>query len=233
MEATMSFQGSLSTLDLPEVLGLLAGTAKSGELYVAGNRTAGMAQMPAVQGRLWFDTGRLATADVGGESDLVDALVELLRVVEGTFTFRPGPVLSSRAPAEITQVLAEAQVRRAEWREIEQVIPSPVAWLELNPDLPAGPVALRADQWRLVVVVAEGNSVESTVLRLGEGQLPGWRAIREIVEAGLVTVHTSGSVRVADEFPPGPGYTVDVGAGPDTTVLAAARAAQTATGPAR
>ena len=44
----MSFQGSLSTLDLPEVLGILAGTAKSGELYVAGNRTAGMAQMPAV-----------------------------------------------------------------------------------------------------------------------------------------------------------------------------------------
>jgi len=220
----MSFQGSLSTLDLPEVLGILAGTAKSGELYVAGNRTAGMAQMPAVQGRLWFDAGRLASADVGGESDLVDALVELLRVVEGSFTFRPGPPVSTRAPAEVAGVLADAQVRLAEWREIEQVIPSPAAWLELNPDAPAGPVALRADQWRLVVIVAEGNSVESTVTRLGVGQLPGWRAIREIVEAGLVTVQGSGGLRASDEVSVDDVEPIDMTAGPsDTGVFAAAQ----------
>jgi Domain of unknown function (DUF4388) len=222
----MSFQGSLSTLDLPEVLGILAGTAKSGELYVAGNRTAGMAQMPAVQGRLWFDDGRVASADVGGESDLVDALVELLRVVEGTFTFRPGAAPRVRSPAAVGEVLAQAQVRLAEWREIEQVVPSPAAWLELNPDPPAGPVALRADQWRLVVAVAEGNSVESTVSRLGVGQLPGWRAIREIVEAGLVTVHGAGSVRVTDEVSAGAGPTAPASdPSSDTTVLAAAHAA--------
>ena len=223
----MSFQGSLSTLDLPEVLGILAGTAKSGELYVAGNRTAGMAQMPAVQGRLWFDAGRLASADVGGESDLVDALVELLRVVEGSFTFRPGPPVSTRAPAEVAGVLADAQVRLAEWREIEQVIPSPAAWLELNPDAPAGPVALRADQWRLVVTVADGNSVESTVARLGVGHLPGWRAIREIVEAGLVTVHGAGGLRANDEVSVDDVDAIDMTAGSSDSVFAGA---QTATG---
>jgi len=144
----MSFQGSLSTLDLPEVLGILAGTAKSGELYVAGNRTAGMAQM----------------------------------------------------------------------------LPSPAAWLELNPDAPAGPVALRADQWRLVVIVAEGNSVESTVTRLGVGQLPGWRAIREIVEAGLVTVQGSGGLRASDEVSVDDVEPIDMTAGPsDTGVFAAAQ----------
>jgi hypothetical protein len=213
------------------VLGILSGTGKSGELYVAGNRTAGMAQMPAVQGRLWFDDGRLASADVAGESDLVDALVELLRVVEGTFTFRPGPALSVRSPAGVGEVLAEAQVRLAEWREIEQVIPSPAAWLELNPDAPAGPVALRADQWRLVVAVADGSSVESTVTRLGVGQLPGWRAVREIVEAGLVTVHGAGSGRLTDELPAPDGSAANALDAPsDPTVFAAAHAA---TGPPR
>ncbi len=92
----MSFQGSLGTLELPEVLGLLAGTAKSGELHVTGNRTAGLAQVAAVQGRVWFDGGRL----VAGETDMVDALVALLRLVEGTFTFRPGPAPNSRLSVE-------------------------------------------------------------------------------------------------------------------------------------
>ena len=188
-EVTVSLQGSLSTLGLPEVLGLLVGTAQSGELSVAGNRTAGLARMPAVQGHLWFDAGRLASADVAGEADLVDALVELLRVVEGTFTFRAGPALSSRAATEVAEVFEAAQARLAEWRAIEQVIPSQTAWLELNPDPPSGHITLRADQWRLLVALGGGTSVRATVTALGRGALAGCRAVKEMVDAGLVTVH--------------------------------------------
>jgi hypothetical protein len=176
-------------LHLPEVLGLLAATAQSGELYVAGSRTTGSAQMPAVQGRLWFDAGRLVSADVAGEADLVDALVELLRVVEGSFTFRAGPALSSRAATDVAEVFEAAQGRLAEWRAIELVIPSQTAWLELNPDPRAGDITLRADQWRLVVALAAGKSVTAIVAGLGRGALAGCRAVKEMVDAGLVTVH--------------------------------------------
>jgi hypothetical protein len=198
-EVVVSFQGSLSTLDLCEVLGLMAGTAKSGELHVAGNRTPGLAHVPAVQGRLWLDAGRIVRADVAGEDDLVDALVELLRVVQGTFTFRSGPALGSRAAEDVADVLGQAQARLAEWREIEQVVPSQSAWLELNPEPPAGPVALRADQWRLVVAVADGNSVEATLARLELGGLPGCRAVKEIVAAGLVKVRATRPIEVTEE----------------------------------
>jgi hypothetical protein len=194
----VSLQGSLSTFELPEVLGLLVCTAKSGELSVAGNRTAGLAQMPAVQGRLRFDAGRLAGADVAGEADLVDALVELLRVVEGTFTFRPGPVLGTRGSTEVAEVLREAQARLAEWRAIEQVIPSQTSWLALNPDPPREHLTLRADQWRLVVVLADGTSVRATVVALGQGALAGCRAVKELVDAGLVTVHPTRPAEVTE-----------------------------------
>jgi hypothetical protein len=193
-----ALQGSLETLDLPAVLGLLAGTAKSGELYVAGNRTAGLARMPAVRGRLWFESGHLASADVAGGTDLVDAVVDLLWLVEGTFTFRPGPSPCAGPSAEVTDVLADAQARQAEWRGIETVIPSQSAWLELNPDPPTGHVALRSDQWQVVVAVAAGNSVKATVGRLGLGELPGCRALKEIVEAGLVTVRRERPLATAD-----------------------------------
>jgi hypothetical protein len=203
MEVAVSLQGSLGTVGLPEVLGLIAATAKSGELSVAGNRTDGLARTSAVQGRLWFDTGRLAAADVAGETDLVDGLVELLWLVEGTFTFRSGPAPSGGPSADSAIVLGEALARQAEWHDIAQVVPSRRAWLELNPGPPAGPVTLRPDQWALIIAVAAGNSVAATVARLGLGELPGFRALKEIVEAGLVTVHPEGLPPISEEGPVG------------------------------
>jgi hypothetical protein len=197
-EVAVPLEGSLSILELPEVLAPLVGTAKSGELHVAGNRSAGLAQMPAVQGRLWFDAGRLASADVASEADLVDALVELLRVVERAFMCRPGPALGSRAATEVAGVMREAQARLAEWQAIEQVIPSQTAWLSLNPDPPHGHITLRADQWRLVVAFADSNSVETTVAGLGGGALAGCRGLNEMADAGLVTVHPA-PAEVTDE----------------------------------
>jgi hypothetical protein len=188
----VTLRGALGTLGLAEVAGLIAATGKTGELYVAGNRTAGLARMPAVQGRLWFDAGRFAAADVGGVTDLVDAVVDLLWLVEGTFTFRLGPAPTVGLHADVTDVLGEAQARQTEWREIERVLPSQRAWLELNPDPRSRHVTLRADQWRVVVAVAGGQSVAAAVGHLGLGELPGCRAIKEVVDAGLITVRAGG-----------------------------------------
>jgi hypothetical protein len=210
----VSLQGSLSTVDLPEVLGLIAATGKSGELSVTGNCTAGLARAPSVQGRLWFDTGRLAAADVAGADDLVDALVELLWLAEGTFRFASAAPPSDHLRADVAIVLSEALARQAEWREIEPVVPSWRAWLELNPDPPAPQIVLRPHQWRLVIAVAAGNSVEAAVARLGLGDLPGCRAVKEAVEAGLVTVGPGGPPLSSEEVPTGGAELSVVGEGP-------------------
>jgi hypothetical protein len=197
-----SLQGSLGTVSLPEVLGLLVATAATGEMLVTGNRTGALARVPSVQGRLWLGDGRLAAADVAGERDLVEALVELLWLVEGTFTFEPGQPRIGAARAEVADVLADALARHAEWREIELVVPSQRAWLELNPDPPPRRVVLQPEQWRLVAAVGGGGSVGAVVDRLGGGDLAGCRAVKEIIEAGLVTVHPSRPAQSEGAAPP-------------------------------
>ena len=187
--AVSSLQGSLGTVDLPEVLGLLVATAATGDLFVAGDRTGALARMPSVQGRLSFDGGCLSAADAAGESDLVEALVALLWLVEGTFTFEPAPTPNGGARAEVADVLGEAQARHEEWREIEHVVPSQRAWLALNPDPPPRRVTLTPEQWRVIVAVGGGDSLAAVLDRFGADELPGCRAVKEIVEAGLVTVH--------------------------------------------
>jgi hypothetical protein len=199
-----SLQGSLATVDLPEVLGLLVATAMSGELFVGGDRTKALARVPSVQGRLWLDAGCLAAADVAGVRDPVGALVALLWLTDGTFTFEPGQPPAGGGRAEVADVLRAAMDAHAEWREIERVLPSQQAWLELNPVAPPRRVTLTAEQWRVVVAVGGGESVAAVVDRLGAGELGGCRAVKDMVEAGLVTVRT-GDAAARAAGPPGAG----------------------------
>jgi uncharacterized protein DUF4388 len=198
----VSLQGSLDTFALPDVLALLASTTKSGELYVAGHRSAGPG-VAQLQGRLWFDAGRIVGNDVLDSAEPADAVFELLRLVEGTFSFAPGSPPEPGAPVAVEPVLTEALARLAEWREIEKVVPSLAAWLELTPEVPNGHVTLRSDQWRLVVAVAGGRTVDSVLRHLELGELAGCRAVKEMVEAGLLSLRSDQHAPLAtDQWQP-------------------------------
>ena len=182
----MSLQGSLDTFALPDVLLLLASTRKSGELHVAGSRALSVTRQPDTEGRLWFDTGGLVGTDVVATSEPAEAVFELLRLNQGTFSFLAGTPSGGGPRVEVEGVLVEAQTRLAEWREIEAVVPSLDAWLQLSPEPPLAHVSMRGDQWRLVVAIGAGCSVSGAIGHLGLAELPGCRAVKELVEAGLV-----------------------------------------------
>jgi len=184
----VSLQGSLDTFALPDVLVLLAGTKKSGELHIAGSRVSSPGRPPEIEGRLWMDDGLLIGCDVPRASEIGDGVFELLRLVEGTFSFGNGSPVSPRRALEVETVLAEAQTRLAEWREIERVVPSLASWLELAPEPPTAHVSLRGDQWRLIAVVGGGCPVSGAVERLGLGEMPACRVVKELVESGLVRI---------------------------------------------
>ncbi len=186
----MSLQGSLDTFALPDVLLLLASTRKSGELHVAGSRAISVARQPDTEGRLWFDAGGLVGTDVLHTTEPADAVFELLRLNQGTFSFLSGTPSGGGPRIEIDGVLAEAQARLIEWREIEAVVPSLEAWLQLSPEPPMAHVSMRGDQWRLVVAVGAGCPVGGAIGQLGLDELPGCRAVKELVEAGLVHLTT-------------------------------------------
>ena len=117
-----------------------------------------------------------------------DAVFELLRLNQGTFSFLSGTPSGGGPRVEVDGILAEAQARLAEWREIEAVVPSLEAWLQLAPEPPLAHVSMRAEQWRLIVAIAAGCPVSGVLGHLGLDELPGCRAVKELVEAGLVAL---------------------------------------------
>jgi hypothetical protein len=174
-------QGSLDDFALPEVLSLLASTRKSGELQVSGAR--------GTDGRVWLDGGRIVCSEVGLSTDVVDTLFELLRMPTGTFAFSadvaPPAVGEAR---DIVPLLAEAQSRLEEWRTIEAVVPSLASRVALATDLPGEDAIVNAAQWKVLVAVANGGTVDAVATSLELGEFGACKAVKNLVDAGLVLV---------------------------------------------
>lgn len=177
----MSLQGSLDTFALPDVLRLLAATKKTGHLRIEGSRGAG---------DVWCDAGHLvaAAAELAGEgAPLVEVVFELLRFPDGDFSFDTGETTADGgAPADVEPILEAAEELLAEWRTIEAVVPSVAAWVTLAPELPRAQVTLKSAQWRLLVSIGGGATVAGVGEAFGMGELAVSRAMKDLVETGLV-----------------------------------------------
>lgn len=178
----MALQGTLDTFALPDVLRLLASTRKTGQLSVATDRGAGT---------LWLAEGELTTARLGDERELpaVDVLFELLRGEGGSFEFdteQDGPASAFRQ--ELEPVLGEAERMLHEWHDIVAVVPSMRSQLSLAPEIDQDCVTIERDEWRQLAMIGGESTVEALGEHLGLGELSAARAVKALVEAGLVTV---------------------------------------------
>lgn len=177
----MSLQGTLDTFGVPDVLALLSGTKKKGELKIHG---------PGFVGSVWIDDGRLVGAEVPRCPTLVDAVFELMRLPEGEFAFEgDSPVRSPMPPESVGDVLGDAEERIVEWRDIAIHIPSAHMRLQLAPAAPSSQVVLDPDQWRLVVASGHGVTLAelADAMELSEFQI--CRTAKALVENGLATAH--------------------------------------------
>lgn len=189
-------QGSLDDFALPEVLSLLASTRKSGELQVTGDR--------GTDGRVWLDGGRIVCSEVGASTDVVDTLFELLRLSSGSFVFSADATAPSVGEArDIAPLLAEAQSRLKEWQSIEAVVPSLASRVALADELKGEDTIVNASQWRVLVAVANGGTVDAVATSLELGEFGACKAVKGLVDAGLVLV---------DPVAPAPSGDVDVDA---------------------
>jgi Domain of unknown function (DUF4388) len=191
----VSLEGTLETIALPDVLALLSVTAKTGELRLESD--AGV-------GRIWLDAGLVAGFDVGGQHSAVDALFALLRWQDGSFRFHTGTEpLNPVEPQEVAPVMEEAEERLSQWPEISAVVPSLSSKLDLQASVHED-VILSPDQWGLIALIGSGRSVEEVLNGRGLGEFDGCKAVKELVELGLVQVD---HVEVPDEevaVTPGP-----------------------------
>jgi hypothetical protein len=126
---------------------------------------------------------------VGLSTDVVDTLFELLRMATGTFAFSadvaPPAVGEAR---DIVPLLAEAQSRLEEWRTIEAVVPSLASRVALATDLPGEDAIVNAAQWKVLVAVANGGTVDAVATSLELGEFGACKAVKNLVDAGLVLV---------------------------------------------
>lgn len=186
----MSLQGSLETFALPDVLVLLASTKKDGELRVSGAK---------IDGKIWVEKGQIVHSDINGkERASVDAVFELLRLDDGSFVFEADEAAPARHdPETIDAVLADAQVRLGEWREIAKVVPNLDVLVDMAEKAPGESVTISASQWRMLKSVAGGSSVAALMAAQELTEFDACKAVKELFEADLISLDLTANPKPA------------------------------------
>jgi hypothetical protein len=182
-EVTVALQGTLDTFALPDVLRLLAATKKSGRLRITGGRGSG---------DVWVTGGGVSAIEASHAphaTELVDALFELLRFEEGSFAFEADVAHDDSGPtSEVDALLDRAEDLLTEWRQISAVVPSLDAFVTLRRTLEAPTVSITQDHWTTLVAVGGGSAVRGIGDGLGLSEIAVSRAIRDLVELGVVEI---------------------------------------------
>lgn len=178
----MALSGTLDTFALPDVLRLLATTAKSGRLRITGDRGSGS---------VWVEDGDVVatelTASNGFAPNASEVIFGLLRFDAGSFTFESGArAAHADHPNSMEPILAEAESMLAEWRSIEEVVPSLEVWVGLVGKLNGPDVMIDADRWCCIVAVGSGAQVGAVAETLELNEIEACRTVKELIELGLV-----------------------------------------------
>ena len=177
----MALQGDLSSFALPDVLRLLAGTAKTGRLGVSANHGSG---------EVWLCEGDLVGGSVTTSQHAkraADVVFELLRFDEGSFLFDDGEEAQEPGePSGVDEAISAAQALLVEWTEVEAVVPSMNSWVSLVTELDGTEVTVTAPQWKLLAALGGGATVRALGNRFEITDLKISRRVKGLVEAGLV-----------------------------------------------
>jgi hypothetical protein len=181
----VALQGDLSSFALPDVLRLLAGTAKSGRLAVSA---------PPASGEVWMRDGGVAggvMTTAPRADSATDILFEMLRLAEGSFVFEDDEDMAETRDAQVTSVddaLVAAEALVAEWVEVEAVVPSMDAWVAFAAEIDGDEVTVSAESWRTLAVIGNGGTVDDIADALELTDLAASRQVKVLVESGMATV---------------------------------------------
>ena len=187
-------QGSLDNFSLSEVLGLLAGTEKTGRLRVSGDRGTGS---------LWLEDGQLiAGSGPNEQSGAQDVVFEIMRFRSGNFSFAVDEVPEeAELPQLVDIVVATADDQLVEWQQIESVVPSLDHILTPQPELEDEQITITRDQWRMLIAVGPRSAVREVCNDLGLGEVDGSRMMKVMIEQGLLDIAEDARGRSADAEP--------------------------------
>jgi hypothetical protein len=217
-------QGTLETLALPELLGLLAQSRKTGALWLDAANSSAVVYI--VEGRCCAAESSEAGEPLDDVSALlarvIDVCFSVERADDGAFRFGPEePPWSCSETVDLEVAIDELARLVAEWRDIQAVIPSLDCRIRLADELGVDELTVDHERWQLIVSLDGRRSVRDLVRKTNRPVLDVCHAILSLVDAGAVNVgpapaaptagRTNGSrkraseIAVEPEAPYGPG----------------------------
>jgi hypothetical protein len=184
-------QGTLETLALPELLGLLAQSRKTGALWLdAANSSA---VLYIVEGRCCAaessDAGETLTDGAALLARVIDICFAVERAEDGTFRFGPeDPPWACEETVDLEGATDELARLVAEWRDIQAVIPSLDCRIRLADELGVEELVVDRERWQLIVALDGRRSVRDLVRKTNRPVLEVCHAILELVDSGAVNV---------------------------------------------
>lgn len=197
----MALSGTLDTFALPDVLRLLASTAKTGRLRITGDRGSGS---------VWVDSGEVVAAELASavtqEPTAAEVVFGLLRFAAGSFTFEADAVAPNASGAEAMEpILGAAENMLVEWRAIEEVIPSLDVWVGLRPSLDGPDVMVDQARWGGIATIGSGAQVGAVAEGLELNEIDACRLVKELLELGLAEfIDEPAGLPAATSFEPKP-----------------------------
>lgn len=182
--------GTLDDFTLADVLRLIAGARRSGALEVA--RDAGA-------GSLYFRDGAVSRAvarydrrtEAGSPAGAAEDLAfDLMRWESGEFTWTPGAAAPSGPDAalDVDDLLRAVSKRLEELAEIQTLVPSEEAVLEMAAQPPEGAVQINITpaEWRVLVLVDGHRTVGEIAGAAHLDDLEAMKLLYGLAAAGLV-----------------------------------------------
>ena len=184
-------QGTFDTLALPEVVGLLAHSRKTGALWLeAGPATAAIYLS---EGRCCAAQSGDLTTPVNDAASLVARIVELMfaaaRQEDGSFRFgHEEPPWRCPETVDLEGALDELSRLVDEWRDIQAVIPTLDARIRLADELGPNEIVVDRERWALLVAIDGRRTVRELVRKTNRPVLDVCHELLALVDAGAVAV---------------------------------------------
>jgi hypothetical protein len=184
-------QGTLETLSLPELLGLLAQSRKSGALWLDAANSSAVVYI--ADGRCCAAESSDAGEPLGDAHALLARVVDICFAVEraddGAFRFgREDPPWVCPETVDLEIAIDDLSRLVEEWREIQAVIPSLECRIRLADELGVEELTLDRESWLLVVALDGRRNVRDLVRKTNRPVLDVCHAILALVDAGAVIV---------------------------------------------
>ena len=175
----MTLRGSTSEFPLESVIGLLAGTSKTGELQVRGD---------AKVGALGFASGRLVAAVMDGEGG-ENALGAIFAISQADFEFTPwesAPEANLEA-GDLVSLLKRAAEARDRISTIRASIPDDRMRFRLSEKAAdQGAVTFTPDRWRALLAVNGERDVAGIAEQLRLGKMQTLTLLSGLVKDGVI-----------------------------------------------